>query len=351
MTWLGDAVDNVGTFFNLPEFGISELITGGKTVNTGRVRSINGNKFVDSIYDQQNPADGGGVTDDNSINAIATGTGSGGGGGVSAADLAYLDDQAARLERQRGSANTALSNGLVNLQDSFNQEQSKANTDRSRALEDFQLKREDTTRQKNTALNRVDDNSRMLANGLRSRIGQASGANSSAYQFAAPSAVARDASRQRTGVQESYGINDRNLSLSENRAKDDFDELNRDLVMQKNQRESDFRAGILDRLNQIDNSRAEIARQRAMALGGGYNNVRSAMAPFSSAIDTRQAEIDSLFDKYRTPFNVKAVNVQAPDLKGYVTGNSTIAANSPTSAADPFADLLKKKLQEDNLNA
>lgn len=277
------------------------------------------------------------------------GSGAYGGGGVSsaniAADRAYLDDQMARLQRQKQSADAAERSGLTQLNDSYNREVGGANQQRSRALEDFSLKREDTTRGRDTALNRVDTNARTLADSLRRRIGMASGSGSSAYQYAAPGAVAKQATEQRTGVQENYGVNFRNLGQAEERAKVDFDSLLQDLAAQRGQRESDFKSGILDRRNQIDNSLAEIARQRALLGGGGYNQVRQAMAPYSSAIDARQGEIDSLFDRYRTPFNVKPVEVHTPSLRDYLVDRASISADQIRNA-DPSNPLRPRDDEE-----
>jgi hypothetical protein len=273
------------------------------------------------------------------------------GGGYAApaynpADIAYLDDQSNQLNRQKQSAESALSNGLLSLGDSYNQELGKANTNQSRALQDLGLQREDTTRSKDQALGRVDTNSRTLANSLRARIGLESGANSSAYQLAAPSAVAREGSTQRTGVQDSYGTNFRNLDLAESRTKDDYSNLMKDLLSQKNQRESDFRQGILGQENQIDQSLGQVASQRAQALGGSGADVRAALAPYSGAIAGRQSAIDNLFNQFRTPFNVAPVTAQTPQLQDYTTQHTQIAANSPASSADPFSTLLKKKLDQ-----
>lgn len=277
----------------------------------------------------------------------------GGGGGYSTrqqynpADLAYLDDQEARLRRQQQSAGTALTNGLTQLMDSYNQERDSANKNQSRALQDVATKREDTTRAKSSALNRVDTNARTLADSLRRRIGMAGGSSSSAYQVTAPGAVARQASEQRGGVQENYGTNFRNLDTAENRMKVDFEDLLKDLEGQRRTRESDFRAGILDRQNQIDSSLAEVARQRALARGGGYDQVRSAMAPLSAQIDSRQGEIDSLFDRFRNPYNVRAVDTSIPTLRDYTVDRAQISADQVRDA-DP-TNPLRRRLDEEPL--
>ena len=266
------------------------------------------------------------------------GSGSGGSGGTSynPADIAYLDDQIARLQRQHGSADTALNNGLTQLQDSYSKEVEGANSRRAQATQDLNTKRKDTTRAKDSALNRVNENARTLAEGLRRRIGMASGSGSSAFQITAPGAVSRDATEDRTGVLENFGVNFRDLATTEQRQKTQFDELLSDLEAQRKTRESDFRSGILEKKNQIDTSLSEVARQKALALGGGYNQVRAAMSPYAGAIDSRQAEIDNLFNKFRTPFEQKAVDTTAPTLRDYMVDRANIKAGQP-GPQDPTA--------------
>lgn len=264
-----------------------------------------------------------------------------------AADRAYLDDQEARLRSQSGYADKTLADGLMALLDSYNKSASSANEDRSRALEDFSTKREDTIRGKDTALDKVNTNARTLANSLRQKLGLASGSDSSVYQYAAPGAVARQAAQSRAGVVGDFGQNFRNLDTAETRAKTDFEQLLADLDAQRKQKESDFRSSILDKKNSIDTSLSEVARQKALLAGGGYNQVKSAMAPYSSAIDTRNAEIASLFDKYRTPYTVKAVDVQAPELKDYTVDKASIAGGgTDNTVADMYYNKLKKTNDE-----
>lgn len=273
--------------------------------------------------------------------SVYAGGGGGGGGGtvapaVNPADLAYLDDQQRRLEGQRGSIDRGLRSGLSQLTDSYNKEVSGANKQRSRALEDFNVKREDTTRAKGSALDRVNTNARTLANSLRQKIGLASGSGSSAYQITAPGAVNREASEQRGNVQEDYGVNFRNLATAENRAKTDFESLLQDLAAQRKTRERDLRSGVNERYQDIASSLAEVARQRVLAQGGGYDQVKRAMAPYSAEINQRQAELDSLFNKFRTPYSVKKVNVQTPQLRDYMVDQTEFGPEQ-TPSEDPYA--------------
>lgn len=270
-----------------------------------------------------------------------------GGASYNSDDMAYLNDQESRLKRQLESASRMKDNGLTSLRDSYSSEQSGANRQRSRALEDFSLKREDTTRGKDKALTKVDTNARTLAESLRRRIGLASGSGSSAYQITAPGAVARDASQDRTGVVENYGVNFRNLAQSEDRAKSDFEEYLQNLRKKFKQRKSDFLAGIYEQQNDISGSLSEVARQRALLQGGGYDQVKSAMSPYVSQIDSRQNKIDGLFEKYRTPYNVEKVKVNTPQLRDYLVDNATI--QSQQAAGDTYSPYNLPPQEEDEL--
>lgn len=271
-------------------------------------------------------------------------TGGGGGGTTNSADLAYLDDLQGRYLDQRASANKAQSNGLLSLNDSYNRQVSDANQDQSRAMEDFDLKEQDTLRDKTNALERTNSNGYSLANSLRRRIGMASGSGSSAYQIAAPNAVAREVSSDRGQLQEDYGVNFRNLGLARDRTKSDYDQYLEDLLGERRSRESDFKAGILDRKNQIDTTLSEIARQRALLNGGGYDQVREALAPYASNIESRQNSIDSLFDRYRTPYNIKPVEVKTPQLRDYVVGSHQIGQQAAQNS--PYAQALNNRTRD-----
>ena len=359
-------IDDVGTNgifgVRLPEIGLSEYFNGGKgTQKTGTTpfnstaasiglgvmgadstsqAYLNATRPSNTTTRNQtlgtvNGSGNEGIYDPYGIYAA----GSAGGGAASSynpADIAYLDDQRARLEAQQRSADTALNNGLTQLQDSYNKEVSGANSRRSQALADLNTKREDTTRAKDSAITRVNDNARTLAEGLRRRLGLASGSGSSAYQFAAPGAVSTEASKNRSGVLENFGMNFRDLDTTEQRQKSQFEELLADIEAQRKSRESDFRSGILEKKNQIDNSLSEVARQKALTLGGGYAQAKAAMQPYSSAIDSRQAEIDNLFSKFRTPYSIKAIDTSAPSLRDYMVDRANIKAQQP-GPQDPTA--------------
>ena len=347
----------------LPGQGDSSLNQVGRAItdpnavlsNPGGLLSGSSNAFTDPSQQVQGAsatggggADGGAGYDDGSGAYSADGSG---GSGASAADLAYLADQESLL---RGILATTLqrqNEGMTQIGDDYTKESNAANLSRSRALENYGLQREDTSRGKETALGKVDTNARTLAQSVRQRIGLASGSGSSAYQLTAPSAVARDASLERSGVQEDFGTNFRNLGLAEKRATEDFDSLLGDLSAQRASKEKGLREGILTQEQGIQGSLADIARQRVAAQGGSYDAVRAASAPYQTQIADRQAQIDGLFSQYRTPYTVKDVNVQTPELKNYTVDRQAIGTGAQAGAVDsaatsPYARFLQKDDEE-----
>lgn len=251
--------------------------------------------------------------------------------------LAYLADQEGLLRQMLGQTGIRRDQGLTQIGDEFNREQSSANQQRGRFVEDLNVKREDTTRDKMGAIGRVDNNARTLADSVRRQIGMASGSGSSAYKFAAPGAVAKVASEERSGVQDTYGKNFRDLATTEKRGNEDFESLLADLQAQRQQKERGLREGIGEQEIGITGQLADLARQRASAQGGDYNAIRAASSGLQADRQARQQQLNELFDKFRTPYAIKPVNVQTPELSAYNTDRAAIGQNQQTGANDPTA--------------
>lgn len=286
---------------------------------------------------------------------VYTGGGADGAGGAGSDDaltLAQLADQEQLLRSFLGSdVDTQLNQGITQLQDDFNKQQSMANQDRSRTLSGYETKRTDTTQAKEQALNRVGDHARQLRNTVMQQIGRASGSGSSAYQLAAPGAINRDASLERTDVTDNYGKNFRDLKTAEDDASLQYDRLNMNLNDQYKQKTGQFRTGVEQQKSDAYGSLADIARQRAAIQGGGPDAIRAASAPYQANIDSRKATIDSLFNQYRTPYQVQAVNAQAPSLRDYTTDRSAVnagaQAGTPADSTSPYAQFLKPNQDEE----
>jgi len=296
---MGQAVSTVGTVANLPEFGISEKINGGgDTFNPvlGSVVQAPTNQFP-------NWGTGTGGGNDSSAQesgALAAGAG-GGGGGYSADDLNYLNDQESILRQMLNRTGTTLNQGLEGLNSASIAEENKAKLSRERAMTDYNTKRGDTELAKDKAIGNVNTNARTMADSVRRRLSMASGSGSSAYQLAAPNAVARDASKNRSNVLEGYGANARDLSTAEKRATEDFDMMLQDLAQQRRDKEAALRSGVMENQNAVEEQLANIAAEKAKLLGGGYGSARIAQQPLRDSINARTAQIDELFNQFKAP--------------------------------------------------
>lgn len=277
----------------------------------------------------------GGARDSAIPGATAQFSGSGSGSRPSAEDLAYLDSQEGALRRQYGQADNSLAQGLQSLIDSYTRNRNDANFQRGREIENLNLQEQDTTRKKDSAIDRVNTNARTLADSLRRKIGMASGADSSAYKITAPGAVAREASGERGDVMEDFGVNFRNLDLTKRRANEDFDRLLGAIEDDKMNRERQLRTGIEQQKMGIDEALQRVAAQRASGQGGAA--VRAAMAPYEQQIAARDAAINDIFNKYRTAANFQPVKVDTPELRDYTVDRAAINANREAGTQDPYA--------------
>ncbi len=243
-----------------------------------------------------------------------------------------LDDQESTLRKLLGSVGTQKTQGLEKLAGSYN-------TEKLAGENQYGQQFEDNTRQKLGALNKVDTNARTAANSLRRLLGLSGSANQSALKFAAPNAIARVASQERGDQIENFGLNDRNIT----NAKQNFLD---DLLAKKNERESEFLKGILAQEQSLNSDLADIGGRRAQNNGGDYAAVRAARSPFQATIDTKQAEIDSLFNKYNTPFNA---NKQMATLNQFNVDQAAINANKGQGGAQysPYSQFIKRKVEQD----
>jgi hypothetical protein len=268
---------------------------------------------------------------------------------TTAQDLAYLDDQEGLLRGMLGSAGRTREQGVQQIEDSFNTEKNRSDVDRANAQSGFATKREDTTRDKMGAIGRVNSGARTLADSVRRILGMASGANSTAYKQAAPNAIARDASMKRTGVNDTFGRNFRDLDTAETSTMGNFDRFLEDLTTQKTQKRQGLEEGVLQQEQGVYRDLGEIARQRSLLQGGDYNAVRSATAPAMTAISDRQSALDNLFNQFRTPFNAKPVEVATPNLANYTVDKTAVNAGRTGGGADnysPYSAFARKKFQQ-----
>lgn len=304
----------------------NDLFQGGKLLDSG----VSGHRSG-SFQAQK-------IADPNAGNAsYSPGSSGSGSPSYSKEDLAYLDSQRGSLERQLGRTDSTLANALDAILQNYNKERSGANLTRSRNIEDFNTKTQISETGRSRELGKVDTSARMLADSLRQRIGLASGSGSSAYQITAPRAVQRDASGKRADVLQDYSANFKQLDTDKRRSEEDYNSLLRELDAQRRSKEGGTRSEIENQRNAIRENLGRVAGQRAQLVGGGYNGVRSAMAPYESQIAQGESLIDSIYNKYATKYNVKPLQVNNTQLRDYAIDKTAVRDNQATGNQNQYA--------------
>lgn len=279
----------------------------------------------------------------------------GAGGGGSSRDnsllLAQLAGQEDNIRNTIGGIDSRLNQGLTQIDDDYNREVGRLNRDRGTTLGKLQNQRVDTERGKEQALGRVGDNARVLRNSVMQRIRQASGGGSSAMDVAG-SAINRDTSLDRQGVVENFGQNFRQLKEVEDDATTKYDDAAVDYDRRKNEATRTLREGVLDQRNQLTGGLSDIARQRQALAGGGAGAIQAAGQPYQAQISQTNNAINSLFDRYRTPFaGVAPVQVKQTNLADYTVDRAAVnagqQAGTPSGSASPYAQFLNRQEDEE----
>lgn len=312
----------------------------GYTYDKTTVNSLNANlydKYQNKYYPDR-PATQTGLN-----TGMVSGANTGNGTSYDPQELQSLDQQKSLYERLLQSIDSTEQNGLTSLQDSENAARNKANTQQSRALEDFGMKRQTSEAGKNTALNTVGDNSRMLRDSLMRKLGLGAGGGS-AFQMG-DQAVARDASKNRAGVLNSYGENDRSLAVSEKRTNEDYSSLLDEILADRRNKEQQLKAGVYGQRQNINESLGQISADRARLMGGSQ---LQAAAPYRNNYLQLQSQVDALPSQYRTAVDARALNVQTPTLRDYVVDRAAInqSKQSGQQQYSPYSAFLKKSQDE-----
>lgn len=265
--------------------------------------------------------------------------------------LAQLAAQEGMLRDFLGRVGGKLNQGLQQIDDDFGVLTGKANEQFGRATRDYNTKEADTNLAREQALGRINTNANVLANSLRQRVGRASGSGSSAYQITAPGAVAREASLDRSDVQDSYGSNFRDLTTARKDTESDYQTLLGDYNRQKADKTRGLREGFEDQMGQTEGQLGDIARQRSAIQGGGVNAIRAAGAPYDAQVAARQQAIDSLFNQYRSPYQSRDINTQAVNLRDYVTNRPQVTQQQQQAGQSnsPYAQFLQPEEDEQKL--
>ncbi len=283
----------------------------------------------------------------------SAGYGSGGGAaGVSPSDpnqVQYFNDQINSLQRLLDSSGRQKDQGIWNINNSYNRNLTGINDSESKAMRDYGIREQDTLASKRGALGQIDTNARTTNDTLSRIFGLAGAGVSSAAQQVAPNAVARQATQQRTGAQNTYGTNLRSIDLAKTDAQAGFKRGREDLDSERRQKESSFLSTILNSQNDINSQLSDAVTQREIAEGGTYGGSQGDRQPYQDRIASNTSALEQLFASYQDPsYNVKPVNVQSPDLSEYTADPITVRLQQQFPGVDPSLLPYYAMLQEKN---
>lgn len=295
-------------------------------------------------------ANGGLQYDSQNATPTRDGSGSGSGGGsspsYSAQDLQYLDQNKSLFERLLGDVDTYQRQAREKLDANYTNAKKGAERDYGRTTGQYDQQEYDVETNKQREVNRVDTNSRTLNDSLRKILGMASGSGSSAFQFAAPSAVARAASGERSNVMDSYSRNMGDLENARKESEEDYTSLLDELLGNYQNQQFAQEAGFAKERQNINRSLEEVAAERASLLGG---NPLSAAAPYRTASAALQDQLVGMGDNYKTNIDTREVKARPVTLRDYIADRQAINANNQFGSADnsPYAQFLAKQREEE----
>lgn len=281
----------------------------------------------------------------NNINGLnGAGSGSGTGSSYNEDDLRTLERSLSNYQGLLGDVGIFQERANQNLLDSYNTNVNSANTRNARQVADFKTQRGDNRDSQNKALGGVDTNARTLINSLRRIMGQAGGANSSAYNIAAPNAVSRQASQQRNNVQSTYGRNERDLDQASLRTSEDFSTLLASLLKQRNDNQSSLNTQFATERQGINNTLSGISGDIASLKGG---SAFDATQPYFNEFNRLQDQITGYASDGRTAVNADPVRDYSTNLQDYTVDRQAINANrTQQSNYSPYSQFLQRDEEE-----
>ena len=342
--FLGELIASTGKTLGLPELGFSEKF--GATGSSPQLSQ----QFADYTANNLFGTGGTFAPAATSISApqaqsfaepatTASRAVAGGGGGTSydPAAIAYYNDQEALARQAIDRLNAQRGIGQGNIQKSYQSALDALLGNNSQAERDAGLTKQRTIDDNVTARSTVDQTVARQAQGLRRLLGN----SSSAAQYAAPLAVARQGNQQQGAIQTNFGRNLQNIDIADEDRRRAFEGAQGDLTNQRTIQENQLNAGILQNEATIQEQLQNIALQRAQAQGQNYAQARGSLTPFNDRISTLLSQIDQL--GANPNIQARNVNFTAPSLENYNTSGIKVAQGQTPAqqAAGQYAGLLQ----------
>jgi hypothetical protein len=259
-----------------------------------------------------------------------------------AQDNAEYEVQDTNLRDLLGRLDPSLNQGLEQLNTTAQSAVNRQNSLKDQALQDYQEQRVSTQKDKQSAYGTINKNANNGYRSLAQIIGRSAGTGSSAFQELLPDVVGRETSSKRGEANTTYASNLGNINNAQKKTELSFEQILQDLAEQRKAQEQQLRTG-------VENQRQSLVGQQ-QALEGQRGNIAGVRA-LQPQIESSRNTVEGFFNQFKPQLVERQAAIAAPDLNQYNTDRANVNAQAQGSQdpTNPYADILRKKLQEQAL--
>lgn len=262
------------------------------------------------------------------------------GSAQNAADNAAYQGGVTNLNDLLGRLDPGLNQGLSQLNDSYQNNVNQQTNQENQALQDYSDQRIQTNQDKLGAYNTINKNANNGYRSLAQIIGRASGTGSTAFQELLPDVVGRDTSAKRGDANQVFASNLGNIDTAQKKTENSFAQILADIANQRNAGEQQLRTGVEQQRQGLLGQQQQLEAQRGNAAG---------VSALQGQIGNSRNAVESFFNQFKPTITAQQAAIAAPDLNQYSVDRSNVnAQQSGGNPANPYADILRKKLQEQN---
>lgn len=281
--------------------------------------------------------------------ATTGGSVSGGGGGVAApvidpAVLASYDQAINNTQAGIDRLPNQLNSGFSGIDASYQNALNQLLLGKNQGETAYNTNKQQTATGYVGTKNTIGANAGESLTGLQRLLGSRGAGGGSAYNIAAPQAVARGATLQRAGAAQNFGQNNQALDTNWNNYLTGYNNQVSSAGAQRDQAKQGLQSSIDTNRASLLQTLAQLQAQRTQAAGG---NAVGAAQPY---LDQANALLDKTANYQVAPINYQTQAYQAPNLASYTPTpqpTPTYDGSTPNDYFSPYlAALLGKKSQQ-----
>lgn len=262
-----------------------------------------------------------------------------------AKNRAFLDQSLNRFDSYFGDADRTHDIRLQNINNSYNQSLNSTNKAWGRAQEDYNTATNNRLRNRQRQLGVADDDFKKQRDAYDRYFARMGAGSSSAAQYAVPTLLARAASKVRNEIEDTNAENEREQTVSFNRAKEDHEEnlanLGRTRQSELDRANSDWnntRSSLLEK-------KAQLQQQRDLAAGRSHSQViQDSQGLLNEADRLRRESINQ--QAIKPEFQIKAVGYKPTIDKDWSYTSTETKVDNPAEDKEQQDDAYSRYFRD-----